>query len=368
MELPADLSALSDQAIERSRLSVAARFRRLQSKAWMVAQCAIAAGVAWVIATEVFGHQTPFFAPVAAFLCLGTSYGQRLRRVGEVTVGVAVGIMIADGFTHLFGRGSWQIVVVVAVAMSAAILLDAGQLFVSQAAVQAIVVTTLLPLNQSASRIADAFIGGGVALLAATIVPGAPLRRPREEAAKVTFELARLLRAARQSAEDISTEQAEVTLSRARETEGLLDDLRAAAQEGIEVVRSSPFRRHHRVHVRSMAELVAPLDRALRNTRVLARRVLVSARLDETMPPDYLDLLKGLADATDEMARDLAANQPPYSAQPALVALGETTADASTPLTLSAAVVLGQIRSLVVDLLELSGMTYSDAIGAVPNR
>jgi hypothetical protein len=44
MELPADLSALSDQAIERSRLSVAARFRRLQSKAWMVAQCAIAAG------------------------------------------------------------------------------------------------------------------------------------------------------------------------------------------------------------------------------------------------------------------------------------------------------------------------------------
>jgi len=79
MELPVDLSALSDQAIERSRLSVAARFRRLQSKAWMVAQCAIAAGVAWVIATEVFGHQTPFFAPVAAFLCLGTSYGQRLR-------------------------------------------------------------------------------------------------------------------------------------------------------------------------------------------------------------------------------------------------------------------------------------------------
>ena len=72
--------------------------------------------------------------------------------------------------------------------------------------------------------------------------------------------------------------------------------------------------------------------------------------------------------ATDEMARDLAANQPPYSAQPTLMALGEMTADASPPLTLSAAVVLGQIRSLVVDLLELSGMTYSDAIGAVPNR
>jgi hypothetical protein len=37
-------------------------------------------------------------------------------------------------------------------------------------------------------------------------------------------------------------------------------------------------------------------------------------------------------------------------------------------LTLSAAVVLGQIRSLVVDLLELSGLTYGEAIAAVPNR
>ncbi len=209
---------------------------------------------------------------------------------------------------------------------------------------------------------------GGVGLLAATIVPGAPLRRPREEAAKVTLELARLLRAARQSALDIDTEQAEVTLSRARETEGLLDDLRAAASEGLEVVRSSPFRRGHRPHVRSMSDLVGPLDRALRNTRVLVRRVLVSARLDETMPPDYLVLLDGLADATEEMARDLAANRTPRSAQPALVAIGEETVHASPPLTLSAAVVLGQLRSLLVDLLELSRDAYSDAIAQVPNR
>ncbi len=363
-----DLAALSDHAIERSRLSLAARLRRLQSKAWMVGQCSLAAGVAWIIASKVFDHATPFFAPVAAFLCLGTSYGQRLRRVGEVTIGVAVGIMIADGFTQLFSRGSWQIVVVVATAMSAAILLDAGQLFISQAAVQAIVVTTLLPLDQSASRILDAVIGGAVGLLAATIVPGAPLRRPREEAAKVTLELARLLRSARQSALDTDTEQAEVTLSRARETEALLDDLRAAANEGLEVVRSSPFRRGHRPHVRSMGELVGPLDRALRNTRVLVRRVLVSARLDETMPPDYLVLLDGLADATEEMAHDLAANDAPRGAQPALLAIGEETVRATPPLTLSAAVVLGQLRSLLIDLLELSGMTYADAIGRVPNR
>ena len=122
------------------------------------------------------------------------------------------------------------------------------------------------------------------------------------------------------------------------------------------------------VSVRSIADVVGPLDRALRNTRVLARRVLVSARLGETMPPDYLELMDRLAAAVETMARDLASNRPPYSAQPALRAIGEETAKASSPLTLSAAVVLGQIRSLVVDLLELSGLSSGDAISAVPNR
>ena len=68
------------------RTSVGNRADRWQSKSWQIGQCAIAAGVAWFIAHDVVGHTTPFFAPIAAVLCLGTSYGQRLRRVAEVTV------------------------------------------------------------------------------------------------------------------------------------------------------------------------------------------------------------------------------------------------------------------------------------------
>ena len=86
------------------------------------------------------------------------------------------------------------------------------------------------------------------------------------------------------------------------------------------------------------------------------------------MPPDYLQLLEELADATEEMANDLAANESPRSAQPTLLEIGQQTVRASVPLTLSAAVVLGQIRSIVVDLLELSGLSYVEAIAAVPPR
>lgn len=363
-----DLAALGDRAYRRGRLSVTARLRRLRSKAWMIGQCAISAGVAWVLARELLHHPTPFFAPVAAFLCLGTSYGQRLRRVGEVTVGVAVGVAVADVFVSAFGRGPWQIVFVVALAMTAATLLDAGQLFVSQAAVQAIVVTTLLPLGEGPGRVLDAVVGGLVALVAATVVPGAPLRRPREEAARVTRELSRILREGRRNADDIDEAAASHTLDRARETETALNDLRAAADEGLEVVRTSPFRRRAAPHVRSIAEVVDPLDRALRNTRVLIRRILVSARLDETMPPDYLELLDAIADASDGIAAEFAADRSPEAVQPRLVAIARRTADASEPLTLSAAVVLGQMRSLVVDLLQLSGLDYAAAIALVPPR
>ena len=60
---------------------------RLRSKAWHIGQAAIAAAVAWVVAKELLGHEIPFFAPIAAVVSLGTSYGQRLRRVAEVTSG-----------------------------------------------------------------------------------------------------------------------------------------------------------------------------------------------------------------------------------------------------------------------------------------
>jgi uncharacterized protein Yka (UPF0111/DUF47 family) len=86
------------------------------------------------------------------------------------------------------------------------------------------------------------------------------------------------------------------------------------------------------------------------------------------MPPDYLAILDRLADAADEMAKELAANRSPEAAQPQLIEIAEETADASEPLTLSAAVVLGQMRSLVVDLLQLSGLTHHEAVSAIPAR
>ena len=356
-------------AAARGRTSLRARRARLRAKSWQIGQCAIAAGVAWTVATAVFHHPTPFFAPIAAVVSLGTSYGQRLRRVAEVTVGVAIGVFLGDLLTHWLGSGGWQIALIVSLAMSFAMLLGQGTLFVNQAAVQAIVVSTLVPTPGAAFvRWTDALIGGGVALVAATVVPRAPLRRPREQAAVVIRKISGLLRAASASILDGDVERSLRVLQEARSTDELVIELRAAADEGISVVRSSPFRRRHRGRVRAMAELVEPLDFALRNTRVLVRRVAVACYRREPIPASYAALLEDLAGCSDAIADELSAGRIAAAVRDRLVALGRATARVERSSELSAEVVLAQTRSLIADLLAVSGMDPLAATDQIPLR
>ena len=361
------LGDLGPRVWARGRLSMRQRLQRLRVRGWQIGQCAVAAGVAWLAASQLLGHSQPFLAPVAAIVCLGVTYGQRLRRVAEVTVGVALGVGIADLFIHWVGTGVWQIVVIVAVAMSAAVLLDAGNLLVSQAAVQSVIVAILLPNPDAGlSRWLDAVVGGAVALVAATVVPRAPLRRPREQAARIVRDLARLLRVATDSVEEGDVAHAVATLEDARATETALDDLRAAAREGLDVVRSSPWRRRHRPAVRRMASLVVPLDRAIRNTRVLVRRMVAVTRAGESVPESYLALVDRVADAADVIAEEFAAGRMPTAAGDMLADIAEQTAIQTLQGGLSAAVVLAQVRSIVVDLLQLTGLTADEARELMP--
>jgi uncharacterized membrane protein YgaE (UPF0421/DUF939 family) len=339
----------------------------VRAKLWQVGQCAVAAGIAWTLATHVFGHQQPIFAPVAAVVSLGTSYGQRLRRVFEVSVGVAIGVLVGDLITTWVGSGGWQIAVIVGLAMSTALLLDQGALFVNQAAIQAIFVSTLLPTPGAAfTRWTDALIGGGVALVAAAVVPRAPLRRPREQAGVVVRKISLLLRAASASILDGDVERSLAVLADARSTDRLVIELRAAADEGLSVVRSSPFRRRHRGRVRAMAELVEPLDFALRNTRVLVRRVAVASYRRQAIPPSYAALLEELAECTDAISEELRADRAATAVRDRLVALGRESSLAERSRDLSAEVVLAQVRSLVADLLAVTGVDPLAATDMIP--
>ena len=323
--------------------------------------------MAWFIAADLLDHTTPFFAPIVAVVSLGTSYGQRLRRVAEVTLGVAVGVFLGDLLTHWLGSGAWQLALVVGLAMTAALLLDAGVIFVTQAAVQGIVISALVPdPGQAFLRWTDALIGGGVALVAATVVPRAALRRPREQAAVVVRKVAMLLRTSADSIADGDVERALATLSDARTTDTLVAELRAAAEEGVSVLASSPFRWRHRSGMRRLTDLVEPLDFALRNTRVLARRIAVANYRGEPIPAGYAVFLRELAALTDRMADELTADRMASVVREPLIDLARRTAELERTPVLSAEVVLAQIRSLLADLLAVTGMDPLAATDQIP--
>lgn len=356
-----------DAALARSRLSVRARLARLRAKSWQIGQCAVAAGVAWFIARDLLDHPTPFFAPIAAVLGLGTSYGQRLRRVAEVTVGVAVGVLVGDLLVLGLGSGAWQLALVVGLAMTVAFLLDGGQLLVNQAALQSIFVTTIVAdPGEALIRWTDALVGGGVALVAATVVPAAPLRRPREQAALVVDKIAGLLRASADVVVDAEVEPALDLLADARSTDHLIRELQAAADEGLAVVASSPFRVRHRPTVRRVADLVTPLDRALRSTRVLTRQAAVSAYRHRPVPQSYAALLHQLADACAVVSEELRADRMAVGARDALLAVARASAEVERTDDLPVEVVLAQIRSVVVDLLQVTGLDAIEATEAMP--
>ena len=111
--------------------------------------------------------------------------------------------------------------------------------------------------------------------------------------------------------------------------------------------------------------LASSVDRAARNLRVLVRRVLFAVGNGEPLPPS----LPVLLDQVEQVFRLLAADPRAERTQVtrALVDLAELLdpqllgADG-----LSAAVVVGQLRSAVVDLLEGVGVDPARARSALP--
>jgi len=356
-----------EQALRRGRLSLRQRLARVRAKGWHLAQASVAAGVAWLVATEVLGHAKPFFAPVAAVVCLGTSYSQRIRRVLEVMLGVATGVLVADLLVLALGSGAWQLSLIVALAMVTALMLDAGGIFVTQAAVQSIIITALaVTPDQALLRWTDALVGGVVALAAATIVPAAPLRRPRDQAAVIPDKIGPLLRGAADGIAGGDVDAMLELLSDARSTDVLIGELRQAADEGMSVVHSSPFRLRHRGAMRQMIELVEPLDLALRNTRVIVRRAAVAAYRHTPVPPAYAELCRNVADAADAVAVELRADRLAEAARPRLLAVGSATSHVERSSDLTAEVILAQLRSVLADLLRITGMDPLESTDAIP--
>ena len=359
---------LSDRTIRRGEASAVRRIERWRQRAFMIVQCAVTAGLAWLIASLLLGHEVPYFAAAAAILVLGVAYGQRLRRGVDVAIGVTLGVALGDLWLVLFGAGVWQVVLVCAIAMSLATLVGAGPLITTQAGANSIAVLVMAPSPiYGFERWLDAVIGSTLALLVATVAPSGPLRKPGEVAAKVVAGMAETLEAAADALAANDEHAASAVLDQVQATEKALATFDVVAAEGLEVVRYSPFRRRQLGLAIALADLHEPLDHASRNLRVLVRRCVVAVWRGDQVPEAYQDLIRRLAEASRLIAKELAEHRLPVAARDQLREIAETSAHLPLTESMSAVVILAQTRSMVADMMQLTGIEYADARELIPD-
>ena len=84
------------------------------------------------------------------------------------------------------------------------------------------------------------------------------------------------------------------------------------------------------------------------------------------MPTPYQHLMRRLAEAFRFIAAELGARRLPTAARDRLQEIGEASAHLQLTASISAVVILAQTRSLVADMMELTGMDYLEARELIP--
>ncbi|GAA2869313.1 aromatic acid exporter family protein [Streptosporangium fragile] len=347
------------------------RLQRLAFMAPSITQCAVAAAIAWIAAKDLLGHSRPFFAPIAVVICIGIALGRRLRRLAELVVGVSLGVGVGDLLISRIGSGPWQIALVVALAMAAAVLVDSGSLIVLQAGSSAVLVATLLPPTGTGGldRMVDALVGGVLGIAAVALLPASPAAIVHRHAAAVLEALAAALGGTAEAVERSDPDRAVDVLEEARDTQKAVEEFRDALRTGKEITAISPLRRRWRERLLRYEKAGAPVDHALRNTRVLTRRTIVALREKETPPPTLSRALHALAEAALLLRDELAAGRDPAAARTAVLDVARhLSGDASGRSGFSADAMTAQLRSIIVDLLQATGTDRDTAVAALPPR
>lgn len=341
-------------------------------------QMTVASVGAYVIAEELLGHHGPIFAATAALVSLGFAKGGlRYRRVLEVSIGCTLGIAVGDALIHVLGTGVWQAAVVLMTSILLARFLDNGTIFTTQMGLQSVLVVLLPPSQDGVfARSTDAVVGGLCALATAYFVPADPRREPREDLRRLVEEFAGVLREAARAVEDYDTTAAWHALVRARQTQPLVDSVTTGLTAALEIARASPLYRGRRAEVEEIEHSIHYLDLAVRNARVLVRRlasVLDHVTLSDEAVRSLTDVLDDLADAVTTVGNALAVAAPGSRqsylrrarAQLASVA-GRLHPREMGVRTMEGETLVLDTRPMVVDLLEAAGMTHEEAVAQLP--
>jgi hypothetical protein len=350
----------------RRRFDPRPGFVRVRESAPAIAQIVIAAAAAYAFAHYVIGHPNPILAVTIVISSLGLAGDARPIKVLESVVGMLLGIFISEVLLVVAGTGWWQVGLAVTLTLVIARFVSPQPGFAIAAAIQSAIVS-ILPTAAPFTRLLDAAVGAGAALLATALLPQrvrhAELRRAQTAFGAFDGAVGTIVQALRRG----DRLRAERGLEKARALSGVVEQWRLAVDSAIAVSRISPFLRRGLVEVQRHDRVRQGMDFAVRNLRVLARRVLYMT--DDGMPrPVIANLLAEIGraanlvrDALEDIAFEPAAREALLA-----VARGLDPRSILPEGSLGDQDLVYALRPIVVDLLTATGMTSAEARAMVP--
>lgn len=334
-------------------------------------QTAVFATLSWVLCRYLLDDPNPVFAPIVTFLCMGFSRNREPRKVVEIGLGASTGVLIGGLVGHYWGFGAWQLLVLLLVTPLIGRFIDRSDLVTFQTAINSIVVAGMIVVAGTEqgplARWLNALIGAAIALFGTAILPTNVVTRPRRYTAFSLREGARVLRR-------LGQRVAKGDAAAIGQLRGQLISMREALNDGIRALQSaqetaaiSP------VAMRARAEL-AELDRML----VLAERMHVTLSMmqrqchgmvSEVGPmPEVAGFMQQVADLLEEVGEGVASWHRPDQARDAAIELAAALGPAdvlSDPDEWRNATLMSLLRAMVVDLLQLTGLSLAQARSAL---
>jgi uncharacterized membrane protein YgaE (UPF0421/DUF939 family) len=374
------------RAAARARDRLGAGLGELR-RAWrVILQATVAAALAYGLA-EAIGHEIPFFAPIAAVATVAVSLAHRFRRAFELVLGNALGILFADVLIAQIGTGAWQVGLVVAIALSSALVAGGGPILIIQSSSAAILIATLSPPTPADpwyfERVVDALIGGGVGLaVAAVLMPVDPARHARDATEPILATLRDGYRRVGAALRARDAAAAAAALTDLRDTAAVLTSFQDGLAATRESVRLAPWAWGQRALMASYALAGFHLDNALRNLRVLARQADVALDRHDPVSAAIPDALDALAVAVDGLGAVLAGEPPEPVRRTLLAAVARSSGaagsapepegpdrGAAAPQPAGAgmftAPMVAQVRLSASDLLQASGLSATQSAAAI---
>ena len=363
---PAPLRRLERQV--RRRLDARMAGRRVWESLPAIVQIVAAVAAAYTIAHYGVGHAFPVLAVTVTINSLGFSRDARPRRVLETVLGILIGVAVSEALSLVFGKGLWQLVVVLLVVFVVGRAVSSNTAFALAAAVPSALVLILpVPDGGPFGRTLDAAIGGAIALLATALIPRLPRRAANRERQTLFAALHEAIGSIVDCLAQANEAAGELALARLRRTQPMVDAWSAALDSALAISRISPFLRSRLPELQRDARVLPSADLTTRHLRTIARRVEFLVR-DGVPRPALAELISQFGTAIELLNQELDDPQLAGAARSILADLTRRLDPAAVvpSATVTDAALVLMLRPFAVDLLVGTGLPIDDARALLP--